>query len=53
MNKEQAERALEMGQQYLRANNPVKALRLFTKSKKLKALKAPLILIILPECKTK
>ena len=38
MNKEQAERALEMGQQYLRANNPVKALRLFTKSKKIHSL---------------
>ena len=32
-NREQAERALEMGQQYLRAGNPIKALRLFTKSK--------------------
>ena len=38
MNKEQAERALEMGQKYLRAKNPIKALKLFTKSKGLSAL---------------
>lgn len=34
-NKEQAERALELGQQYLRSGNPVKALKLFNKSKTL------------------
>jgi curved DNA-binding protein CbpA len=37
-NKGQAELALEKGKQYLVANNPVKALRLFTKSKTLYAL---------------
>ena len=34
-NKGQAERALEVGRQYLRAGNPVKALKLFNKSKTL------------------
>ena len=37
-NKGQAMRALEMGQQYLAAHNPIKALRLFNKSKNLYAL---------------
>ena len=34
-NKGQAERALEVGKQYLSAGNPVKALKLFNKSKTL------------------